>query len=160
MRKPLMMAAAAACLPLLLGACGSESEAPVEAAPEAPDGISVSDGRMNLPAILGNPAAVYFAITNGSEAPAILRAAYVDAAEEAMLHASVEVDGVMRMEHQESIAIAPGETVNFAPGGLHVMAMDLDPALEPGGTVEVTLTFESGDKVSFPVQIRAPGDAS
>ena len=31
-----------------LAACGSEPEAPVETAPEAPDGISVTDGRMNL----------------------------------------------------------------------------------------------------------------
>ena len=41
---------------------------------------------------------------------------------------------------------------------MHVMAMELDDTLAAGGETEVTLTFVGGDKVSFPVEIRAAGD--
>ena len=52
----------------------------------------------------------------------------------------------------------PGEEVVFEPGGKHVMAYEVDEGLEVGGETEVTRTFVGGGKVSFPVEIRAPGD--
>jgi len=64
----------------------------------------------------------------------------------------------MTMPETPEVPVAVGETVVFAPGGRHVMAMDLDPALTAGETVEVTLTFASGDKASFPARVLAPGD--
>jgi copper(I)-binding protein len=39
------------------------------------------------------------------------------------------------------------------------MAMDLSDDLKAGATTEVTLTFADGDKVSFPAEVRAPGEA-
>jgi len=157
MRKSMMLIAAAA-LPLGLAACGGEAEAPVEAAPEAPDGISVSDGRMNLPAVAGNPAALYFTITNDGETDQMLRAANIPGAESAVFHMTVEWDGGFDMQETLQVAVPAGESVVFEPGGMHVMAFDVDPALEPGGEVEVTLSFVRGDKVSFPVRLLAPGD--
>jgi hypothetical protein len=37
--------------------------------------------------------------------------------------------------------------------------MDLDETLAKGGTAEVTLDFENGDKAVFPAEILAAGDA-
>ncbi len=54
---------------------------------------------------------------------------------------------------------AKGDTVKFAPGGKHVMAMELDDTLAAGETTEVTLTFLGGDKLTFPATILAAGDA-
>ena len=63
------------------------------------------------------------------------------------------------MKEMDQVPVAKGETVKFAPGGNHVMAMDLDAALEKGDTTEVTLTFSDGDKVTFPAGVLAAGDA-
>lgn len=65
-----------------------------------------------------------------------------------MVHRSEETDGVARMIHVDTVDIAPGQTVTFAPGGLHVMFMGLsgDP-FEVGEEVPATLLFEQAGEV-------------
>ena len=53
--------------------------------------------------------------------------------------------------------LAPGETVQFARGGKHVMVFGLSPSLAAGGGAEMTLTFADGDKLSVPLKIAAIG---
>ncbi len=127
--------------------------------PDAPAGISVSDGRLTLPAVAGNPGAVYFTIRNTGGEDLAIRSAWVAGAAMAMLHQTRTENGTARMADATDVPVPAGNTVSFAPGGLHLMAMDLGGTLEEGGQTEVTLTFASGDKVSFPVEVRAPGDA-
>ena len=158
MSKTIFSAVASAALALGLAGCSSEPEAPVEAAPEAPEGISVSDGRMNLPAVAGNPASVYFTITNTSDANQMMRSANVEGAGSAAFHETAEWSGQIDMQELLQVDVPAGESVTFEPGGKHVMANDVDAALEAGGEIEVTLSFVRGDKVSFPVRLLAPGD--
>lgn len=163
MKSSLLAACALALSGLTLAACGSESSQPTqdasEAAPEAPAGIVVNDGRLVLPAVAGNPGAVYFDVVNDGEADAAVVAAEVQGAGSTMLHATVEEGGMASMKHMTEFPVAKGATLKFAPGGNHVMAMDLADTLKPGGTTEVTLTFASGDKASFPATILAAGEA-
>lgn len=151
-------ALAPAALALAVAACGSEPEAPVEAAPDAPQGISVTDGRLNLPAVAGNPAAVYFTITNDGAEAQMLRAAAVQGAGSAMFHQTAEWNHQVDMQEVSQVSVPAGGSVVFEPGGMHVMAMELDPSIAVGSEVEVTLTFVRGDKVSFPARVLAPGD--
>lgn len=143
---------------LALAACGGEAEAPSEPvtelapAPEGPEGISAEGGWMALPAVSGNPAAVYFTLTNNGGAEEVVSAAWVTGAESAMLHG----EGMVMLDE---LAVGPGTQVIAAPGGLHIMAMNLNDSLVEGGETELTLTFADGDKLSFPVEIRAAGDA-
>ena len=127
--------------------------------PDAPEGISVGDGRLFLPAVAGNPGAVYFTIRNAGDAPLSIASAAITGAGKAMLHETVSEDGRARMRNVDTIDVPAGGEVRMAPGGLHVMAMDLSEALEEGAETEVTLTFSSGDKVSFPSTIMASGGA-
>ena len=60
----------------------------------------------------------------------------------------------------KEVALEPGKTLSFAPGGYHVMLFDLDPALKAGGTTEVTLTLDNGDKISAKATIRSVGGAA
>lgn len=126
--------------------------------PDAPAGISISDGRLMLPAVAGNPGAVYFTIRNAGETDQAIRSAWVSGAAMATLHETRTEGGTARMRDAGEVPLPVGGSVAFAPGGLHVMAMDIGGTLEEGGTTEVTLTFASGDKVSFPVEIRRPGN--
>lgn len=59
------------------------------------------------------------------------------------LHESIVQNDIASMRAVESILILPGETVTFAPGGLHVMFMGLggDP-FEIGEKIPATLVFE------------------
>jgi copper(I)-binding protein len=134
-------------------ACG---EAPEEAAagPEAPEGISVSNARLMLPAVAGNPGAVYFDVANAGASNRVIRAASVAGAGSAMMHTTIE--GAMQEAAQ--VVVPAGGTVKLEPGGTHIMAMDLADTVAAGGTAEVTVTFVGGDKVSFPAEVRAAGD--
>ena len=163
MARQFFLALAVSSAALGLAGCGDSASAPEPAPswsdPDAPAGISVSEGRMTLPAVAGNPGAVYFTIRNGGDSDEMLRAAWVSGAGTAQLHQSTREGTTARMREVSEVTVPAGGTVSFAPGGLHVMAFDISDRLEIGSETEVTLTFASGDKVSFPVQVRAAGDA-
>ena len=133
-------------------ACGEAPEA--DAGPAAPEGISVTNARLMLPAVAGNPGAVYFDVANSGTTGRMIRAASVTGAGSAMMHTTA--DGNMAETLQ--VMVPPGETLKFEPGGAHVMAMNLADTVKAGSKSDVTLTFVGGDKVSFPADVRAAGD--
>lgn len=151
---------AAMSLALAVAGCGNEAEAPAPAAPDAPEGVTISEGRLLLPAVAGNPGAVYFTIKNTGANDVMIRAASVAGAASAMMHQTAEWNGQVDMQELMQVAVPRDGEVVFAPGGMHIMAMELDEALTVGGETEVTLTFVGGDKASFPAEIRAAGDDS
>lgn len=144
------------CLTALLGACGKPS-APerqgqaeaVATAPDAKPGLSITGARLVLPVVSGNPGAVYFAVTNASDRPAQLVAAHFDGAGSAEIHDT----SAGKMSLVEGVPLAPGETVKFAPGARHVMVFDIQDTVKVGTTIEMTLTFADGDKVSAPLKV-------
>lgn len=132
----------------------STTSAPAEAlGPDAKPGTSAQAGRLILPVVADRPAAVYFTFTNASDAPVALAAIHVAGADSAEMH---ETQGG-QMRAVERVAVDAGKSVEFAPGGLHVMAFGLDDSLKSGGTTEMTITFEGGDKLSMPLTIEKMG---
>lgn len=71
-----------------------------------------------------------------------------DIAETTEMHTSGMEDGVMRMRRLEAIDLPTGETVNFAPGGLHLMFIGTTRQISPGDTVSATFTFERAGDVA------------
>ncbi|MBV1687223.1 copper chaperone PCu(A)C [Novosphingobium sp. G106] len=129
--------------------------APNEAAPDAKPGITVSGGVLVLPAVKGNPGAAYFDLSNGGPAVSAVAAISIDGAGKAEMH---ETSGGS-MAPLKELSVKPGETVKFARGGKHVMVFDIAETVKPGGTVEMTLTFAGGDKVSAPLKVQSVTDA-
>jgi len=130
-------AAVSVAIAVLLGSCSS-------AAP-----LQVTDARIPLPA--GPNAAVYFQLQNNSGHEAELVGAESDIAV-AQIHQTTMSGGLMQMEPVDQITVAPGQMVEFAPGGLHVMLMNV-PALELGQKVQVTLLFGSDPSVTFSAEV-------
>ena len=158
MLKAMFGAAALAAGTLVLGGCGDQSEQ-VEQAPDAVAGLSVENARVVLPAVSGNPAAVYFDATYTGENAAELAGLFVAGAEETMMHQMTMKDGVMSMHMLDKVALPNGTKVSFAPGGNHGMAMKLSDELKPGGTTELTLIMASGDKTTVNAEIVGTGEA-
>ena len=150
MKRAIWMAAALGIAAVGLAGCGEQPE-PAETAPEGPAGISVVDARLMLPAVKGNPGAVYFEVKHAGTANLMIRAVSVAGAGSATMHSP-------DMLALDQVGVAPGGSAKFAPGEQHVMAMDLDDTVTAGSQVEVTLTFVGGDKYSFPAEVRAAGD--
>ena len=141
----------------LAGCTGAENA--TETAVEAnPTGLVVSDARLVLPAVKGNPGAVYFTVENSGDRNVAIRSAAVKGASSAMMHEMAEWDGEMVMGEMGPPMLKPGEKVTFEPGGSHVMAFDLDPSLAVGGKTELTLTIAGGKTVTAQADIKAAGD--
>lgn len=98
-------------------------------------------------------AAVYLTITNDAHDMEFLNGVSTDIANMAMIHQSREVDGVMQMDHMDSLPIAPGETLEFAPGGYHVMLMGLSKPLAKGDVFTITLDFKNAGPTPVVVEV-------
>jgi len=80
----------------------------------------------------------------------------------AELHTHLKVDGMMKMRQVPFIEVPAGGEVVLAPGGLHLMVMQLPAAPKEGDVVDVTFTLEDGRTVAFsaPVLKEAPKPAA
>ena len=58
------------------------------------------------------------------------------------------------MQPVDSIEIPAGESVELEPGGYHIMVLDLAADLVAGDTVEVTLTFDSGETQKVDAEVK------
>lgn len=141
----------------LLAACSGADDAPTEAG-EAAEGLTVSNARVVLAPVAGNPAAVYFDLSYAGAAPITLTAVTVEGAGMTMIHDYAETAGKMQMTMAGPITLAQGAPVTFAPGGLHVMAMEPADTLAAGGTAKVTLTLSDGTSAVVDAPVRAAGE--
>lgn len=123
--------------------------APVPVA--AKPGIIVANATLVLPAVKGNPAAVYFDLKNTGSTDVTLASASVTGAKSTELH---ETNG-SAMNKLNEVPLAPSQAVAFEQGGKHGMAFDIDPTWTDGSTTEITLTFADGDKISVPLTVKA-----
>ena len=99
-----------------------------------------------LPA--GLPAAGYFTMNNVGAKDAVLTGASSPACGTLMLHKSMDEGGMGHMVHVKSVSVPVHGTVEFEPGGYHLMCMKPTPAMTPGKSVTVTLTFADGTKTA------------
>ena len=66
--------------------------------------------------------------------------------------------GVMKMHPLETgLVIEPGKTVKLAPGGYHVMLMDLKSQLKQGDKLPITLEFKKAGKVTVSFDVGGVG---
>ena len=141
-----------------LSACGEAPKAPAPSetagvAPEAPPGVTLSDARVQLPAVSGRPGVAYFTISQASGPPRAIAAVSVEMAGRTELHETAKVGEAMTMRPVTSVPLESGTSVEFAPGGKHVMLFDLDPKMRFADSVELTVSFDSGDKASAPAKV-------
>lgn len=151
---------ALAALLLTASACTSEPEAPAApaAAADSVEGVAISNPRIVLNAVKGQPAVAYFDLVYTGTRGLTIRKAEVEGAGMTMMHDYGEYNGARQMMDALPVAITNGTEVSFQPGGLHIMAMDPPADWAPGGTAKVTLTMSGGATHSFDAPIRGPGE--
>jgi copper(I)-binding protein len=139
---------------LALAGCHHRSE-PSTAKTASSPGMMMSQARIVLPAVKGNPAAAYFTLDNRTSAPATLTGVDIVGARKTEMHQTS--GGTMAPLTQ--VRIEPGQQVVFAPGGKHVMVFDLASSLtlSPGGSSEILFHFQDGKTTIAPLRVEAPG---
>jgi periplasmic copper chaperone A len=107
----------------------------------------------------------FMTITNTGSAPDRLVGGSFPLAGRFEVHEMAVANGVMTMrELAKGLEIAPGQKIEFKPGGYHVMFMDLTSQVREGKPVKGTLVFEKAGTVEVeyrvaPVGARAPAGA-
>ena len=109
-----------------------------------------------LRAALGNntTTAAYVTITNKGNQSDRLVSASCACASSASLHTMEMKDGVMEMgEPKDGFAIAPGQSIVFAPGGNHIMLQGVSAHPKEGDTVKLMLNFEKAGAISLDMPV-------
>jgi copper(I)-binding protein len=114
---------------------------PADAAQAQP--VTVKEAWVRAPAPGQKVAGAYMELV--SRGDLALTGVASPAAARAELHRTSMEEGVMRMRPVASIDLPSGKAVKLAPGGLHIMLIDLKQPLKPGDKVPLTLTVERAD---------------
>lgn len=165
MKHPLLpVTAIALAAGLALAGCSSEdsggSASPMpstsqsEHSAQPPTGASLVVGTYELTNVWVKESSLdmsggFGSITNNAEVDDALVAASAPGVPTIELHETV--DGVMQQVPR--FPIPAGGTLVLAPGGNHLMLMGLTQPLNVGQTIEVTLTFESGETATIEAPI-------
>ena len=99
----------------------------------------------------------YFKLRNTGAEPDRLIGFSSPVAARGEIHDMAVVDGVMRMREMKALDIPPGATVEFKPGGMHVMFLDLKGGLVEGMPVKARLTFEKAGSVEIEFSVAPIG---
>ena len=119
------------------------------------NGISIGDA-WSRPAMQGRTGVVYLTITDQGAADRLTSIASPVAAK-AELHESFSEHGVAKMRAIPELPVTSGVPVTLAPGGYHIMLMDLKQALKAGDNFPVTLRFERAGPIAATVTVRPMG---
>ena len=131
---------------LVLSACKNESVLSEQY------GMEISDMRIKPPLKGRNVTAAYFDVSNVTDTDDALIGATSPIAERIEMHLSAEVDGVMTMRRQVSIALPAGLKQEFKPGGYHLMLFGTQ--LEEGQTeAPITLKFKHASDLTIIAEI-------
>ena len=127
-------------LAILLSACG-----------EAED-IEVHQAWVR-PTAKGENAAVYLTIHNHTASDDELIGATATVADTVEIHESKVENDIMQMSKIASLPIAADEEIIFAPGGLHIMLIDIKQELVLGEHIGLILKFKNHEDIVVEVHI-------
>jgi copper(I)-binding protein len=99
-------------------------------------------------------AAVYLTLQNPTKQPITVVGIESSVASHVMIHETKTENGISKMRPHEQLVIAPGETVKFEPGGLHVMLHGLTQPLAVGQSVPLVLQLAGGARIAVAAVVR------
>ena len=70
------------------------------------------------------------------------------------IHQTVMRDGMMRMQQLPELPIYAGETVQLAPGGLHLMLIQPAEPTRPGEMHRIEIEFDDGSRQSLQLVVK------
>lgn len=103
----------------------------------------------------GQPStAAYMTITNNSTRAITLVGASAGIARQVQFHHSRTVDGMQRMEQLPQLALSPGQVLELAPGGTHLMLLGMERMPAPGESIPLCLQPAVGEPLCIAAPVR------
>jgi copper(I)-binding protein len=127
---------------------------------QAAEPLSVSDAWVRAMPPGQRMTAGYLHISNVSERSVTIQS--VSSAQGmASLHETIVEDGRSSMRALDSLTLAPGQSIELAPGGMHIMFMGLESVPAEGETLGLCLKTSAGEQcLEMPVQRSAEAMAA
>ena len=144
---PLTRIAVPVALALSLAACSSK---PV---------LGVETASIWVNPVPDRPAAGYVTI-KGGPVDQYLEFATVPYAQRTEMHETVSEGGRSAMRRIQRVPVPAGGTVEFRPGGKHLMIFGLSPTAVKEGRTPMVLRFSDGSEVSYNAFVRTQGQAA
>ena len=168
---------------LILASCGDDTdETATTSAASAGDAITIEGAWARTSPMMADAGAGYLTITSATDDTLVKASVDPSIAAKAELHETTMVEGdmsattmagmesettamgstmtedtmspAMEMVPVDRIELPAGEAVTLAPGGLHLMLVELAAPLELEQTFTMTLTFEQAGDVEVQVTVR------
>lgn len=120
------------------------------------DGLIVIDGWARETPPGKSMTAAYGQLQNSGDETLVVTGVSAEVAAHSSLHETRIERDRSTMRPLSKLAIAPGEAVELAPGGRHIMLMKLDAPLVEGESIDICFTLENNDDVcsGFPIAKR------
>ena len=124
------------------------------ALPVSAENLQITDAWIkNLPTVVPVRAG-YMKISNKQNRTITILSLESNAFESIEIHQSIDQDGVTRMQAIASLSIRPGEMLELAPGGFHLMMMNPLEQLITGEKVAVTLHYQDHKTQTIDMVVR------
>ncbi|WP_411282235.1 copper chaperone PCu(A)C [Gemmatimonas sp.] len=104
----------------------------------------------------GATSGAYMEIDNNDTVPITLVGVMTADAGAAEVHESMQQDDMSHMMPRTALRIPAGDVVKLAPGGLHVMLIDVRRVLAVGDSVRLRLQFSDSTSVAVTVPVKTP----
>ncbi len=119
------------------------------------NGAPAISGAWARPGPAGGNSAAYLTIAGTTgQADALISASSPGAGMVQLHEATTDASGVTGMHEVPRIDVPAGGTVQLAPGGFHLMVMNLTSELAIGSKLELELVFEHAGKVVVQAEIK------
>ena len=136
---------------------GAKGDDSTHSATEHASGLSVEGAKARPAPLAGGTGAVYLVLHNHGDTAETFTGAQSPAATAVEIHTTINDNGVMRMRQlEDGIENPPGGTVELAPGGMHLMLVNLAAPLVEGESLDLTLHFAGADDLTLSVPVLAP----
>lgn len=135
---------------LILASCGGS------------DPVTVSDAWARSSPSGVTMGAAYFDITSADDDSLVAVSVSSDVAARAEIHEVVKAmdmgddemhDDAMSMQEMDALELPAGTLVQLAPGGYHIMMIDLAKPLVVGETFDLTLDFDQAPDLTVTVEV-------
>jgi copper(I)-binding protein len=102
----------------------------------------------------GKTGAIYLKIKNISQEDRKLLKVETPIAGKVELHKTIEEDTIVKMQPQEAIVLPANDVTDLAPGGLHIMLLDLKKPLKAGDKVDIVMYFDKGNPLPLSIPVK------
>lgn len=116
--------------------------------------IVVSEAWVRWVPPVSEGSAAYFNLQNQGAKDRVLVSVTADIAKTVEMHKVVSGHGVSKMIPVEYFQVAGAGKLELEPGGRHLMLIGLKKPLQEEDTVNMTLEFDDGEKVTVPFSVK------